>query len=87
MVYTLQSYRLVAEHFPLSSLSFLKKRIRKGQSILKGVGNISKDVIVIFDDMFMQKCEEYRIGQTIGADENNDLYKGLAVLKKMWLML
>ena len=80
---SLQSYRLVAEHFPLPSLSFLKKISEgtidsvKGLKALKAKGKISKDVIVIFDEMYLIKCEEYSGGQTIGADEENNLYKGV----------
>ena len=31
----------------------------------------------MFDEMFLQKCQEYCGGELIGADENNELYKGL----------
>ena len=80
---SLQSYRLNAEHFPLPSLSFLRKISEggidtvKGLKALKAKGKISKDVILIFDEMYLQKCEEYSGGQTIGANEENELYKGV----------
>ena len=31
----------------------------------------------MLDEMFLQKVEEYCGGKSIGADENNELYKGL----------
>ena len=34
---------------------------------------ISKDVVLIFDDMYLQKCEKYRCGEIIGGNENNEL--------------
>ena len=43
----------------------------------KSQGVISKDVVLMFDEMYLQKCEEYCSGERISANENNDLYKGL----------
>ena len=34
-------------------------------------------LILMFDKMYLQKCEEYCGGEIIGANENNELYKGL----------
>ena len=31
----------------------------------------------MFDEMYLQKCEEYCDGEIIGANENNELYNGL----------
>ena len=44
---------------------------------LKSQGVISKDVVLMFDEMYLQKCEEYCSGEIIGANKNNELYKGL----------
>ena len=80
---SLQSYRLIAEHFHLPSLSFLRKISEgsidsvKGLKALKAKGKISSDVILIFDEMYLEKCEEYTGGKTIGANEENQLYKGV----------
>ena len=38
---------------------------------------ISEDVVLMFDEMYLQKCEEYCGGKIIGANESNELYKGL----------
>ena len=80
---SLQSYNMLCEHFPLPSVSLLRK-ITKGTidavkcaTKLKMVGKISEDVVLMLDEMFLQKVEEYCGGESIGADENNELYKGL----------
>ena len=37
-----------------------------------GVGTV-----FMFDEMYLQKCEEYSGGELYGADENNESYRGL----------
>ena len=68
--------------FPFPSLSLLKK-ITEGQldavkcvKSLKLQGVISEDVVLMFDKIYLQKCEEYCGGEIIAANENNELYKG-----------
>ena len=34
---------------------------------------ISEDIVLMFDEMYLQKCEEYSGGEIIGANENNEL--------------
>ena len=66
---------MTAKDFPLSSLSFLKKLTEGGIDAVKALqklkekGKMSKDVVLIFDEMFLQKCEEYFAGKLIGANE------------------
>ena len=76
-------YRLSMKEFPFPSLSLLKK-ITEGQldavkcvKSLKLQGMISEVVVLMFDEMYLHKCEEYCGGEVIGAKENNKLYKGL----------
>ena len=71
------------KEYPFSSLSLLKK-ITEGQlysvkcaKSLKLQGVISKDLVLMFGEMYLQKREEYSGGEVIGANENNELYKGL----------
>ena len=45
--------------------------------ILKENGKISSDVILIFDEIYIQRCEEYSGGASFGVDENNILYNGV----------
>ena len=42
-------------------------------------GNISQDIILMIDEMYLQKGAQYHGGEYIGADENNELYKGIMV--------
>ena len=44
---------------------------------LKESVSISTDVIVIFDEIYLQKCEEYFDGETFGVDENGEIFKGM----------
>ena len=44
---------------------------------LKENGSISEDVLLLFDEMYLQKCEEYVGGGTVGTDEDGELYKGV----------
>ena len=76
-------YRLSMKEFPFPSLCLLKK-ITEGQldavkcvKSLKLQGMISEVVVLMFDEMYLHKCEEYCGGEVIGAKENNELYKGL----------
>ena len=80
---SLQTYRLLMKEFPFPSLSLLRKTTEgqldavKSAKTLKSLGAISIDVVLMFDEMYLQKCEEYSGGEIIGADENNELFKGL----------
>ena len=38
---------------------------------------ISEDVVLMFEEIYLRKCEEYCGGEIIAANENNELYKGL----------
>ena len=67
----------------MPSISFLRKilsgkidTIKAAQRLLK-IGSISRDyyVILIFDEMYLQKSEEFSGGESIGADEDGELFK------------
>ena len=67
------------KEFPFPSLSLLKK-ITEGHldavkcpKSLKSQGMIAEDIVLMFDEMYLQKCEEYSGGEIIGANENNEL--------------
>ena len=82
--YTSQpAYKLLLEEFKMPSLSLLKN-LTSGKidpvtslKVLKENGSISEDVILLFDEMYLQKCEEYVGGKTVGTDEDGELYKGV----------
>ena len=80
---SLCTYKLLLEEFKLPSISFLRK-ITSGKidalasaEALKNNKSISEDVILLFDEVYLQKCEEYVSGETFGSDENGELYKGM----------
>ena len=67
---------MLFEDFPLPFLSLLSK-INKGKidaikyaQVLKKNGKISEDICLLFDEMYLQKCEEYFGGELIGSDQN-----------------
>ena len=68
------------KEFPFPSLSLLKK-ITEGQlnaaKCVKSLKSQGVIPVLMFDEMYLQKCEEYLGGEIIGANENNELYKGL----------
>ena len=57
------TYKLLLEHFPLPSISYLRKLCQGGIEPLKGAklllqkGKIDTDVIMTVDEIFLQKEE------------------------------
>ena len=56
------------EEFKVPSLSLLKKKLTSGKidpvtsfKARKENGSISEDVMLLFDEMYLQKCEEYTL--------------------------
>ena len=43
---------------------------------MKKDDQISEDICLWFDEMYLQKCEECFGGELIGSDENGELDKG-----------
>ena len=74
---------MLLEHFPLPSLSLLRKisggRIDavKCPQTLRNEGKISNDVCLMFDKMYLQKYEEYFVGELGGYNNEGELHKGL----------
>ena len=81
---SLQSYKLLLETFPLPSISTLHRIQAGGVDSLKAAkklrekGHISSDVILMVDEMFLQKEASYQSGDYVGEDEEGELYKGIA---------
>ena len=44
---------------------------------LKDSEAISEDIVLLFDEMYLQKCEEYCGGDTFGTNEDGKLFKGI----------
>ena len=47
---------------------------------LRESGTISTEAIVIFDEIYLQKCEEYFGGETFDVDERGEIFKGMLSL-------
>ena len=78
-----QGYRLLLEQFPLPSIIYLKKLSQGGIDSLKAIkllreqGKMDKDVILMLDEIYIEKDEQYHAGKMIGADEHGNLFKGM----------
>ena len=51
---------------------------------LKKDGKISEDIGLLFDEMYLQKCEEYFGGEQIGSYKNGELYKEIFYSLVLW---
>ena len=64
---------MLLDEFRLPSLSLLRKIVTgdidatKSSKLLKDEAKISSDVCLIFDEMYLQMCEEYTGGQLNGT--------------------
>ena len=45
--------------------------------MLRNDGKISDDICLLFDEMYVQKCEEYFGGDVMGSNDAGESYKGL----------
>ena len=79
----MQSYKLQLDEFPLPSISLLNT-IKEGNidalkaaKLLLENSSISKDIVVLFDEMYLQKCVEYCGGDLFRSNINNELYKSI----------
>ena len=79
---SVRSYKLLLDEFWLPSLSLLRKimtgyRCCQIGKVVKRRRNISSDIFLILDEMYLLKCQEYTGVQLIGAATNGELYKGI----------
>ena len=80
---SIQSYRILQKDFPLLSIRLLKKICSgaidavKCAQTLKNEGKISEDVCLLFNEIYLQKCQEYSGGDLIRWSEDGNLYKAL----------
>ena len=80
---SIQCYKILQKEFKLPSIILLKKLMQgtidplKSLSLLKENGSLSTDVIVMFDEIYLQKGEQYSGGELIGSDAAGNLYKGI----------
>ena len=79
---SIQAYKMLLNEFPLPSLSLLEKISKGGVDPIKSAKlllekeKISKDVVLMIDEMYLQKSQEY-CGELIGCSEDSNLFKGL----------
>ena len=80
-----QSYELLLHEFPLPSFSYLKNLIKGGIEPIKGLklllqeGKVSSDLVLLIDEMYLQKSVQYNDGKLIGKDGKGDFYNGILV--------
>ena len=69
-----QAYKQLLEKFPVPSISLLNKiqqeRMNsiKALRILRKNGKISKDCILMVDEMYLEKATQYYSGEYVGAE-------------------
>ena len=51
----------------------------KAAKVLKENNSISEDIILMADELYLQKSTQYSGGQSVGTDEKRNLYKGVVV--------
>ena len=71
-----QSYHLMQKEFKLPTLSVTSRLKSEGidntkaHIALRSNGSISENVIILFDEMYLQKCDQYSRGKGEGSDAN-----------------
>ena len=80
---SLQSFKLLLDEFSLPSIPLLNK-IKEGNidalkvvTLLLENCSISKDIVVVFDEMYLQKCVKYCGEEFFGSNINNEFYKSI----------
>ena len=80
---SLSACKLLLNHFPLPSIRLLNKLSAGGVEPLKSAKlllnekKMDKDVILLLDEMYLQKEVQYHQGQLLGTDQDGNLYKGI----------
>ena len=79
----LPAYQLLVNHLPLPSISLLKRLNQGGVEPLKAVKlllnerKIDKDIVLLTNEMYLQKEVQFQQGKLIGCDDNDDLFEGI----------
>ena len=80
-----QAYKILLQHFPFPSFSLLSKLKSsnvdaiKAAQLLREKDTISDDIVLMADEMHLQKCIQYSGGDYVDADADENLYKGIVV--------
>ena len=88
---SLQTYKLLLEEFYFSSLSRLAK-LKSGNlnaiKVAELLGHkkiLSNNVVLITDEMYVKKKVQYSAGKYVGADFDDNKFKGVVVFMLQWL--
>ena len=68
----------ISNYQPKGRPPYSSAMIRFAAKKLREKGHIPSDVILMVDEMFLQKEASYQSGDYVGEDEEGDLYKGIA---------
>ena len=71
-----EEYRLPSYSF-LANLKSAGIDSVKALKMMKDKNAISDDVIVMYDEMYLQQCEEYAAGKVEGSNDDGELYNGV----------
>ena len=80
---SLQAYNLLAEEYKLPSTSYLSKLKSAGidavkaLKVVKDKNLISEDVVMMFDEMYIQQYEEYSAGKFGESNADGEFYTGV----------
>ena len=84
MRYTsMQAYKLMQKEYNLPSFSVLAKLKSvgidniKALAALKAANSISEDVVILYDEMYGEQCDQYSGGKVEGSDTDWNLYTGI----------
>ena len=79
------SVSFVQKEFPLPSFTLLRSLQRDGANAIKAAttllqeGALSSDVILISDEMYLQKSTQFHGGKYIGSNSDGELFSGIVV--------
>ena len=79
------AYKIIQQHLPLPPTSLLEKLRSskvdslKAAKLLKEQNKISTDVVVMVDEMYLQKRAQFAGGEYVGVDLEENLYNGIVV--------
>ena len=68
------------KEFKLPSLSVISKLKSGGIEALiaiKNNGSIFEDIIILFDEIYLQQCDQYSGRKAAGSDANGNLFTGI----------
>ena len=80
---SVQAYKLMLEQFPLPSLRLLKKLTEGGIEPLKATKvlleqrKIGTDVVLLLDEVYLQKYSQYQDEKLVGAVNEGNMHKGV----------